>query len=146
MSEGKTPLVFSSFGLSPANPPCQQQAVTRSRMLKGDRSERRSRTYRPALEAPLNQHPRTVTGRLIAFLLIKQYRNFILQFFSSAFLYSEIRAKICSGLGKFENTWRTQVDRPALPREDRGSLCPSLLLSPLSFGLFTPFYKPSFPG
>lgn len=70
----------------------------------------------------------------------------MLQFFFSAFLYSEIRAKICGGLGKFENTWRTQVDRPALAQEDRGSLCPSLLLSPLSFGLFTPFYKPPFPG
>lgn len=115
-------------------------------MFKGDGSESRTRAYPQALEAPLNQRPKTLTGRLVVVLLNKQYGNFLLQFSPSAFLYSEIRAKICSGLGRSENIWRTQVVRPALPREDGGSLCPSSLLSPLSFGLFTPFYKLSFPG
>jgi len=65
-----------------------------------------------------------------------------LQFFFTVFLYSKMRVKICRGLGKFENAWRTQVDRPVLPREDKGSLRPS----PLSFGLVTPFHKPPVPA
>lgn len=108
MAEGKSPLVFSSLGLSPDNLLCPQQSDQESDAQR-IRAERRTRTHPRALDAPLNQRPETITGRLAVVLVRKEYLNFILQFAFSAFLYSEIRAKFCSGLGVFKNAWRSQV-------------------------------------
>lgn len=44
------------------------------------------------------------------------------------------------------STLKTPRDRAALPREDRGSLCLPLPLSPPSLGLLPSLSKPSFQG
>lgn len=62
------------------HPLCLLQALNRSWMFKGHRSEGRIKIHLKAAEASLKPHPKTITGRLVVFLPNKQYLKFILQF------------------------------------------------------------------